>query len=308
MKHKLGAHIYLSGNVKFVDNHMCTMEQLYRCRDDIYIKKINSISCGIIFSIYLIMLLKYDKETDKYIIPKNFQKKYHEIYNKFFEKNRDVKLNEAVVKLCQELSYYINDEVLDRCNELLSITYTKSSSKIILEQETVSCFETKTDLLNSIYKSMSIPFLSTKRLICDENFTYCDGIAFSEQLPQLKDDEVCFFSCYKITPKMIHLNTIDLGCCDKDVEIKGGTLYYNASNYLQEPFLGHTIPYTNHLPNSLNTKWNFGYSQGIYAYNYFKMGVYVYYKIPFLNIITSNLYKNFGWICGYGFINSVDEI
>jgi hypothetical protein len=308
MKHKLGTHIYLSGNVKYLDNHMCTMEQLFRFRDKIYLKKINTISCGCIFGFFLIYLLKYDKYTNKYIIPENFQKKYHKIHNDFFKKFNDIKLNEAVKLICQELSKYLNDETLNKCNDLLTITSTKTSNNIILEQEHISVFNTKTDLLNSLYKSMSIPFMSTKKLICDNKYTYFDGIAFIDKLPDLDPYDVCFYSAYKITPKMIHLNTIDLGYCDNDVEIKGGTLYYNASNYLQEPILGYTIPYSNYLPNSLNTKWNFGYSQGIYAYNYFKMFVNIYYYIPLLHTITSKLYKNFGWIFGYGFIKSIDEI
>jgi hypothetical protein len=93
-----------------------------------------------------------------------------------------------------------------------------------------------------------------------------------------------------------------------DNDIVGGTLYYNASDFLYEPLTGCKIPLTNYLPNCLNNKWNFGYSQGIYAYGTLKLIIYTYYKLPYIQKISSCMFNNFGWLVGFKKIANINHL
>jgi|688.fasta_scaffold108842_4 hypothetical protein len=304
---RLSTTVIFSGNIKMLDNHIDTIEQLYEWRENIYINKIKSMSNGCIFAILLISMLKYDVKEEYYYIPKNFLKKFHHIFHEFLDKMKEVPLIDAVEKICFNIEEYLPDDIIDKCNDLLSIYYTKSNKDIILEQEFCDTFTSKKDIIKNIYQSMSIPLLDVRKLIKDDKYIYCDGIAFIEKLDKPKDNEIILYSLYKLNHKCVILNLKELGQCNK-CELNGGMIYYNASHHLYEPIFGYTLPYSDYLPNFIKNDWNFRYSQGIYTYNFIKLNLFIYYKIPFLHKNICKVFNKFGWIFGYKFIKNINHI
>jgi len=307
MKYYLCATITLSGNAKYSDNNINTLEQIYKWRKNIHLKKINAFSSGIFFALMLIFYSKYDNKLDKYIIPKSFYKNFRETTDIFYNISKNTSIFTSMPVMCKKLSNYITDDILVKINDLLTIVYCRISNDGIIEQVKCNKFKSKSQLLELMYKSMSIPLITAPQILCDDKYIYCDGFTFIDKLQELKKDEVHIYSIFKISSGCVFQNCLNFGITH-DNDIVGGTLYYNASDFLYEPLTGCKIPLTNYLPNCLNNKWNFGYSQGIYTYGAIKIIIYTYYSLPYIQKISSCIFNNFGWLVGFKKITNINHL
>ena len=114
---------------------------------------------------------------------------YYDSYNKLREQWKTT-LNVGLYKeVLNETLFDISDNILESINDRLFITYNDIISK---EQVVKSKFDSKEDLLHTIFKSCHIPYISGVEL-CEEEFFIDGGIPFifidreKEKINQHKD-------------------------------------------------------------------------------------------------------------------------
>jgi len=146
----------------------------------IKIRNYKCISIGVLAAIFILAEIPIHKMRNIY---------------EFGKENNKLKLNNLLLKICDEI---LPDNVHELCNGKLNIVISKLTSNG-MKPEIVNNFKSKKDLLNIIYASCFIPYLTTNNIdgvkikddiYYDGAFTNSKLITDNNDLPQLVFDTI----------------------------------------------------------------------------------------------------------------------
>ena len=155
--------IYFGGNMIYREPYLRIIDLLFKWKNDIIINKIHCISSGCIYGIFLCNDLV--NHNGNYLINHDIINKCQKIVNETTTIINNTTLNNSVITILKYCIENTSDDIHIKCSNVLNIYYTIINVNGISAQISKNKWASKMDLINDIYRSMSIPFISIDKII-----------------------------------------------------------------------------------------------------------------------------------------------